>query len=143
MKLKTMIKQIQDGFDIGDNTFDYGVYFGYSFNSNDYFDKTLELIASKMDLIKYQPNWYSICDITGFIDKNREVLDEFMSMVYRDEYTPKYICEKEGIEKIDTDTEEFCDIYIDLLFNDIVIGNLTDSDYKILYDLLKNGGKRR
>lgn len=140
MKLKTMIKQIQDGFDIGDNIFDYGVYFGYTFNSNDYDDKVLELMASKIDLIKYNPSWYSTCNITGFIDKHRSIFDNFMSMVYRDEYTPEYLCKKYNLKQINKDTELFYSIYIELLFNDIVIGNLTDSEYKILYEMFLNEG---
>lgn len=137
MKLKTMIKQLDDGFDIGDNIWDFGNYFGYTLGSDDYYDKVLDFMASKIDLLKYQPNWYSICDITGFIVKYQDKFDEFLNEVYREEYTPAHICKKYGIEKIKADDELFYDVYIEGLFGGLINGSFSEDNYKRLYAILK------
>lgn len=133
--LKEAIEFIGDGFDIGDDIFDYGNYYGYDLDLKDYYDKVLDFMASKIEFVKYQKDWYSICKITEFIEKYQEQFDEFLNQVYREEYTPSYICEQEGIERIDCDDELFYEIYIQM-FGDLINGNFSEKDYKKLYTIL-------
>lgn len=137
MKKLSEVIEVIGGFDICDEVFDYGIYYDYdSEEKNDYYDKTLKLVADKIEFIKYQKDWYSCCNITKFIEENQVAIDKFMDIVYKEQYTPRFICKKNNIDKITSDDEIFADVYLDLFFNDLAIGNLTDNEYKQLYKLL-------
>lgn len=94
-------------------------------------------MASKIEFVKYQKDWYSICKITQFIEAYQKQFDEFLNEEYLEEYTPKYICKKYNIDKITSDDELFYDVYIDL-FNGLINGSFGENSYRRLFELLNN-----
>lgn len=135
MKLKELLNKVGDGFDISDTVFDSGVYFDYSQDSEDYFDKVLDLMASEIEVKEYHPNWYTPCKITEYIDKHKKTFDSFLNKVYNECYTPKEVCKRLGVNEIESDSEEFYDLYIDA-FENLVIGKFSEEAYEMLYNLL-------
>lgn len=150
MTLYELFKDNDNGFDVSDNVFDFGVYYGYDLNEkNDYFDLLLDYIAKNVEVEKIQLDWYTICGFTKFIEKHQKELDKFLNEYYLEEYTPKYLAKKYGLSKIsvDTDGELFYDIYFEFL-EALIIGNVSTNGYEKLYKLFtekkqqKKGGKK-
>lgn len=135
--LKEALEFVSEGFDICDDIFDFGTYYDYDIKSKNYYDRLLDFMASKIEFVKYQKCWYSICKITQFIEAYQKQFDEFLNEVYFEEYTPKYICKKYNIDKITSDDELFYDVYIDL-FNQLVRGGFDENSYRRLFELLNN-----
>lgn len=135
--LKEAINFIGSGFDIGDETFDYGIYYDYDVNSESYYDRVLDFMAEKIEFVKYQKDWYSTCKITEFMESYQKQFDKFLNEVYCEEYTPQFICNKYKIDKITSDDELFCDVYIEL-FDNLIKGSFGEKAYKRLFELLKN-----
>ena len=133
--LKEALEFVGDGFDIADDIFDWGNYFGYNEKSNDCYDKVLDFMAEHIEFVKYQKEWYSICKITDFIVKYQKQFDKFLNEVYKKEYTPKYLCEKYDIPRISEDDELFYDIYFEM-FSSLINGNFSDNNYELLYKIL-------
>lgn len=133
--LKEALELLDDGFDIADDIFDWGNYFGYDLESDDYYDKLLDFMADHIEFVKYQKDWYSICKITDFIVKYQDKFDKFLNEVYLEEYTPKYLCKKYNMPKISEDDELFYDVYFDMFAN-LLNGNFSDEEYEKLYKIL-------
>ena len=133
--LKEVLEFLDEGLDIADDIFDWGNYFEYNLELSDYYDKVLDFMANEIEFVKYHKGWYSICKITDFIQKYQDKFDEFLNDVYQEEYTPRYFCENDGIEKIDVDDELFYDIYIEM-FGSLINGGFSEKDYKKLYTIL-------
>lgn len=130
MKIIEVFKLMDDGFDIADDIFDYGVYFyATEEEKNDYYEKVQLFIAKDLDIIELDTKDYSICKISEFMDKHRKAFDKWMNNNYYESWQPQ----NRAVATIDD--EEFYDIYIDL-FNQIVCGNLSESEYKELYECL-------
>lgn len=132
MKIIEIFKLMEDGFDIADDIFDYGVFFFASdvnVQKDDYYDQVQLFIARDLDIIKLDTEHYSICKISEFMDRHRKAFDKWMNNNYYEAYQPQ----NRVVATIDD--EEFYDIYIEL-FNDIVCGNLSESNYKELYGYL-------
>ena len=141
MKTLKEVVELLGGLDIGDDVFDYGNYFEYDLDLKDYYDKVLDFMANEIEFETYRKDWFSTCKITNFIEKYQEQFDEFLNEVYREEYTPKYICQKHNIEKIDVDDELFYDIYIEM-FGSLINGGFSEKDYENLYKILTRKGDK-
>lgn len=137
MKVTTLldaIKFVGDGFDIGDDIFDWGNYFEcYSDikDCKDAYDKVQYVLAKNIEFVKYQKDWYSTCKITQFIEKYIDMFNDFLNEVWREEYQPRYF-EKQYT----SDDEEFYDIYLESMFSGLINGNYSESDYELLLKLM-------
>ena len=120
-----------DCFDICDDIFDYAVAFGVAYDNelNDYYDKVLNYMAHNIICIK-GGGIYKTCKISEFMDSHRKAFDKWMNNNYYESWQPQ------NLEIATIDDEEFYDIYIDL-FNLIVCGNLSEEEYKELYEYLQ------
>lgn len=125
-----------EGFDIGDNIFDYGNYFDFEADSDDYYDLCLGAMAKEIEAEQVKPHWYTICKITDFLEKRKDLFTEFMNTFYDEKY--------HITEEIKSDNEEFYDTYI-TCFNIFINGGFSDRLYKWMYERLsevqKNGQK--
>lgn len=135
--LKEELEFVSEGLDICDDVFDFCTYYYYDVKGTGYYDRLLDFMASKIEFVKYQKDWFSICKITQFIEAYQKQFDEFLNEEYLEEYTPKYICKKYNIDKITSDDELFYDVYIDL-FNRLTRGSFDEISYRRLFELLNN-----
>lgn len=119
----------KDGFDISDEIFDWGTYFGIDLHSfaQDSYDVVMVYFANHIEMVQYREGWYSCCKVSEFIQAHRQAFDKFMTAANSEHYQPN--------DKITIDDEEFCDIYIST-FESLVCGNYADEDYELLFDLL-------
>lgn len=119
-----------DCFDICDDIFDYVIAFGVPYDNelNDYYDKVLNYMAHNITCIK-GGGTFKTCKISEFMDTHRKAFDKWMNNNYYESWQPQ------NREIATIDDEEFYDIYIDL-FNSIVTGNLSESEYQELYNNL-------
>lgn len=138
--LLEQMKLIGDGFDIGDDVYDFGTYFGCEYEKpEDYYDKCLTLIASEIELVKYQPKWFSTCKITDFIKKHQTKIDKWLNENFVEDWTPKHFQKEYGVKKLTDDNEIFYELYIVEFFEKLCVGAFSEADYKEIYELL--GGK--
>lgn len=135
--LKEELEFVSKGLNICDNVFDFCTYYDYDVKGTGYYDRLLDFMASKIEFVKYQKYGYSICKITQFIEAYQKQFDEFLNEVYCEEYTPKYICKKYNIDKITSDDELFCNVYIDLFYQ-LISGGFDENSYRRLFELLNN-----
>lgn len=136
MKLIECIKENHCGLDIADNIWDWGNYFEceyYEGDCYDYYDKLMHLFAEHIDVVKYSEDWYTICDISGFIWENLNAFSKFMNAANNENFQP-YI---QGVCESIEDYRMF-ELYI-ATFQELLNGNYCDSDYELLYNYL--GGK--
>ena len=129
------VREQQGGFDISDDVFDFVNYFEcYAdfADCEDGYDKVMYLFGSNIKVLKFQPDWYSICNITEFIETNIDAFNEFLNQVYREEYQPQNFD-----RQYTSNDEEFYDIYIEM-FGYLLNGSFTDSEYNLLYNILKS-----
>ncbi len=136
MTLKELIQINDRGYDVCDDIFDWGTNYDYNINPKDYYDKALDLMASEIEVVKVQPKWYTICKFSEFVVKYQDVFDQFLNEENKEEYTPKYACEKLGVDRLNKDMGEFYDIYLES-FASLLAGNYCESDYMKLYEMLK------
>lgn len=143
MQLYDLLKLCNDGFDVCDDVFDFGVYFPYIESEDDSYDKLLNFIAKRVDVIKYQKDWFTICDFTSFIKKYQVVIDKFLNDEYYEEYTPEYLCKKYNLKEltIESDSELYYEVYIEDFFKRVVVGGYAEEEYKLLYNKLVNSKK--
>lgn len=126
MTLYELVKQY-GGLDIGDNIYDWGNYFDFSEDGDDY-DRCMVVMAKEIEVVKVNPNWFSCCKITEYLEKYKEAFTDFMNTFYDDEYKPQ--------EEIEAESEEFYDYYFDL-FTSLINGGWSDREYKWLADRLE------
>ena len=127
MTLYELVKQ-NGGLDIGDNIYDWGNYFDFSDDSSDDYDRCMVVMAKEIEVVKINPNWFSCCKITDYLEKHKEAFTDFMNTFYDDEYKPQ--------EEIEAESEEFYDFYFDL-FTSLINGGWSDREYKWLADRLE------
>ena len=132
------IKMLGDGFDIGDNTYDWGTYFGCETDYDkctDYYDKCMYIFALNIEMLNYSKDWYSTCKVSEFISENINAFETFLNEIYREEYTPRYL-KAHGHKVNDMNIDDyFYDTYLQA-FEALVVGNFAESDYKLLFELL-------
>ena len=117
------------GFDIGDETFDWGNYFEvdhYSLEKDSY-DVLMVYFANNIEMVNYTEDWYSCCKVSEFIQSHRQAFDKFMVECNNEHYQPN--------NEVSMDDEEFYDLYL-MTFENLINGNYADEDYELLYDLL-------
>lgn len=130
MKLLELIKLNDDGFDISDKIWDWGNYFYCDAdieNHKDYYDKLMHLFAEHIDVIKFNKDWYTVCDVSGFIWNNLNAFSRFMNAVNNENFQP---CIQGVCESVDDDL--MFDIYI-ATFQELINGNYCDEDYEKLF----------
>lgn len=116
--------------DIGDNVFDWGEYIGFELGAeDDAFNEAMILFSKRVNVIKLQPEWYTICDVYFFIIKNRRKLDLFAQRIYVEEFAKQF-------PKADPESEDFYDTYYNML-SDFIRGNLSDEEYKTFCEIFK------
>ncbi|MGN1337359.1 MAG: hypothetical protein ACI4WW_02675 [Candidatus Coprovivens sp.] len=129
-----------DCLDICDDIWDWGVGFCIpnieNKNDFDYYDKFIMLLAHNIEIIKYQKNWYSQCNITKFIMENLKAFTQFMEEENIDEYNPSKYLENEDEKDITDDNSIIIDVYLPTL-ESLIIGNYSNSDYEKIYNYLK------
>ena len=132
MTLYELVKQ-DGGLDIGDNIYDWGNYFDFSEDGDDY-DRCMVVMAKRIEVVNVNKNWFTTCKITEYLEKYKDTFTNFMNTFYDDEYKPQ--------EEIEVESEEFYDYYFDL-FTSLINGGWSDREYKWLADRLeKNNGKK-
>lgn len=129
----------QKSRDIADNIFDWVNCFEVaeletSANKNNIDDDCNNVLLWFADNIETTSNDsdYIHCNITEFIEENRAIFDEFLNQVYREEYQPQ------NIDKIESDSEEFYDYYLEDVFGGLINGTFSDSDYSLLWRIICN-----
>lgn len=136
-KLKDALTSVGDGFDITDTIFDWGEYLEYPYEdlySSDAYSKVMKLLADNIDFVEYREDGYSPCKVAEFIEKNIDKFNQFLNVVYNEEFKPQ------NFEKQYTvNDEEFYDIYMDMM-SELIRGDFEDEDYQLLLDIF-NGKK--
>ena len=84
MTLYELVKQ-QGGLDIGDNIYDWGNYFDFSDDDCDDYDICMVVMAKEIEVVNVNPNWFSCCKITEYLEKHKDTFTEFMNTFYDDE----------------------------------------------------------
>lgn len=123
------------GLDICDDTWDWGNYFEVDGESNDYYDKVMQFFAMNIEVLKYDPTWFTVCDVAGFILKHKSAFDAFMNEVNADDFKPY-----NNEELCNVDDYVMFEVYI-ATFQELLNGNYSEDDYKKLYIELVTGGK--
>lgn len=116
--------------DCGDDVYDYLIYIDFDREPTDYYDKCMAVFAMNIPVLKVY-NQNTICDISGFINRNLSVFNKFLNEVYVDEYKPK------NIGKIEYGTEEFYDIYLEA-FKSLVNGGFSEKHYELLWRIINH-----
>ena len=101
-------------------------------NIEGYYFKFILLCCLNIKVVKPQPQWYTVCKVSEFIDNNRKAFDKLMNEVNRDGFRPKdydHFIEKDDKEEL------FYDVYM-RTFENLIIGNYSDNDYKKLVKYL-------
>lgn len=130
MNLYELVKS-KSGLDVCDKVFDVGMYFDFS-DDGDNYDRCMVDMAKRIEVIEVKENWYTICNITKFLETNKKIFDDFIEKFYKDEYKPK--------KSYTPDEEEFYDVYVEL-FEQLVIGSWCDKHYAWLLKELEERGK--
>lgn len=126
MTLYELVKQ-QGGLDIGDTIYDWGNYFDFSDDDCDDYDRCMVEMAKEIEVVKVNPNWYTSCKVTEYLEKYKDAFTEFMNTFYDDEYK---------LVDVENQSEEFYDYYFDL-FTSLINGGWSDREYKWLADRLE------
>ena len=125
-----------DGCDICDNDWDWGIYLGIPEaksieDCEDAYDKFTLLLALNLKTKGLRSNWYTPCDVSGFIEEHREVFENFFNEENREGYRPM---DYEGPLKADED-EGYYEAFM-LPMESLIAGNYCDEDYERLVSLL-------
>ena len=129
------IKLHNGGFDICDKTWDWGTYFESQEQPTkdmDGYDKVMYVFASNIEFIQFNKDWFSPCDVDGFIRKNISIFNKFLNETMQEDYTPKGFVKKYG--KIDG--EDFYDVYM-TPFEHLINGNFAYEDYDRLIEIIR------
>ena len=135
--LHTIYRTSQNSRDIADNIFDWVNCFEVSEletsannnNIDDDYNNVLLWFADNIE-VTGQNSDYIICNITQFIENNMAVFNKFLNQVYKPEWQPQ------NIEKIEPESEEFYDYYLEGVFGGLINGTFSDNDYSILWRII-------
>lgn len=131
------------GRDIADDVFDFVNCFEFSElrtsandnNLDDDYNNVMLWIADGVEVVDCD-NDYIHCRISDFIEKNRGLFDKFLNEVYREEWQPQ------NMDKIESESEDFYDYYLEGCFGGLINGSFSDNDYTVLWRLIcENKGK--
>lgn len=127
----------EDCLDITGEDWDWGTAMCINLDSNDETDgynNLMKLICMNIDVIKYQPDWYTITTIEDFMWDNKDVFEPWFNKNNRMGYRPK------DYKHIDPKEDSgFYEAYMEPL-ESLICGNYSDSDYHDLYKkLIKKG----
>ena len=131
VQLVQMVEQTHSGFDICGEEWDWGTYFECKTSlekCEDYYDKLMYLFGCNIYINKYQPKWYTITTVESFIKDNIEIFKKFIEEVWEAEYVPDW-------NSFNLDDEEFYDIFLAHVMQDLLCGSYSEEDYEILYNL--------
>ena len=133
MTLYEMMKLKGEGFDVSDNTWDWGTYIGYVEDEDDldYYDKFTLYLTKNVEIERYNDDWYSPCKVCEFIVAHQDAFRKFFNEENREGYRPM------DYENGDDSTidEGFYEAYM-MGLESLLVGNYSESDYKKLYTLL-------
>lgn len=121
----------EEGFDICDQTFDWGNYFGLDFElkEKDIYEMVMEYFARNIEMVNYQKEWFSVCKVSEFIQAHRKAFDMFMKECNGESHQPN--------SSVSMEDEEFYWLYL-ATFESLINGNYSDDDYKLLLSLMLN-----
>lgn len=121
--------------DIADNTYDFIVNFACHIkrgDCQDSYDKVMRYFATKIELDKFDVDRPTLahCFINEFIKANLTAFNKFMEDNNREGYRVS------DYDLVDEESDLWYDIYFGT-FNNLVIGNYSESQYKDLLALLQ------
>lgn len=125
--------ELSDGLDIGDNTWDWGIYFDFTKDSDDPYDQCMEFMAKHIEVVKVNKDWYSPCKVCEFVVEYQKAFERFFNEENREGYRPKDY-EKGNDPTVD---EGFFEAYMAGV-ESLIAGNYCDSDYTKLLNYLSN-----
>ena len=137
-RIRPLIEVIQEQgcIDIAGNIFDWGIAFDCACQIKDIhdgYDMFMYFIGREVNCLKFQPNWYSLCDVEKFIKKYISVFKKFFNEKNREGYRP--------MDYEDADNEErdlgFYEAYLQPL-ESLIAGNYIEDDYLELSKSLMN-----
>lgn len=123
--------------DIADNIFDWVNCFelceletsANNSNIDDDYNNVLLWLADNIKVVETN-SVYIICNISEFLEQEKAIFNEFLNIVYKEQYQPQ------NMEPIESESEEFYDYYLEGLFGDLINGNFSDKDYSILWRII-------
>ena len=134
--LYEVIREVnQDGFDICDNDWDWGTYFGCEMSwekCRDFYEKCMLLFALNIKCIIFNDNWYSPCLVKEFIWENKEVFTKFFNEENKEDYRPM---DYEGHELDPNVDDGFYEAYMEPM-ESLIEGNYSERQYKKLFEML-------
>ena len=129
--MEMTIKQFMEfankgGFDIGDDVWDWGVYFDLPRTIDDNYDKFCEFVANNLTMVCYRDDWYSTCKVTEFLTKFDKAFRKFTNECNNENYQLGD-CEIESDQWFET---------IFPTFESLIVGGYSENDYGRLVELL-------
>lgn len=122
-----------DGADISDKDWDWGIYFGIPDGAKsiddceDSYDKFCFILSLNLKCEGIVPDWYTPCDVCGFIEAHRKVFDRFIEEANREGYRPSDFDEP----LIASEDKGYYEVYMGTMEN-LIAGNYAESDYEKL-----------
>ena len=133
---EALLANRMDGCDICDNDWDWGIFLslpdGDSVEScEDGYDKFCMLLCLNLRCKGIKHNWYTPCNVAGFIEEHRAVFEEFFNEENREGYRPS---DYEGPLKANEDKGYF-EAFMEPM-ESLIAGNYCESDYDKLVAML-------
>ena len=128
-----LIANKMDGCDICDEDWDWGIYLGIPSDvksiddCEDGYDKFCLLLCLNLKTKGIRPDWYTPCNVCGFIEEHRAVFEEFFNRESQEGYRPSDYDHK---LKADEDKGYF-EAFMEPM-ESLIAGNYCDSDYEEL-----------
>lgn len=133
----------EDCLDITDEDWDWGIAMCVNLDKDaeegeepDWYDRFMKVICMNINVIKYQPDYYTITDIAKFMWDNKDIFEPWFNENNGEGYRPKDYPELEP----NADTG-FYEAYMEPM-ECLIAGNYSDEDYKELYRLFEAKSKK-
>lgn len=126
-----------DGADICDTDWDWGIYLGFPENADsleeceDGYDRFCLMLALNLKCKNLRQNWYTPCNVCGFIEAHRQTFEDFFNRKNREGYRPS---DYEGPLKADED-DGYYEAFMQPL-ESMLAGNYCDEDYEELVKMI-------
>lgn len=139
---EALVAERMDGCDICDVDWDWGIYLGIpdgakSIDScEDGYDKFCFILCLNLKTKGIQPEWYTPCNVCGFIEEHRATFEEFFNEKNREGYRPS---DYEGPLKPDED-KGYYEAFMEPM-ESLIAGNYSESDYDELVTMLLGEGE--
>lgn len=124
-----------DGADICDNDWDWGIFLSVPEaktldECEDAYDKFCLLLALNLRCKGINREWYTACDVCGFIEANRKVFEKFFNEENREGYRPMDYDNPQPDED-----EGYFEAFMQPM-ESLIAGNYCESNYQRLVDEL-------